>query len=98
MDIWNLEKEGQKPFLKYTTHNLLGKVTMGGNNFHILNSYTNKNKAYNQGKALSKLLQVGTDLKQLEAEKDLNRNYLQLDIQGGEWVLKEIGSNSQLLS
>lgn len=90
MDLWELDKTDIKPYQEYTTKNLLGQMTIGKSNFHILNSYTNKNKAYNQSKLLVKLFQLGTDFKQLEMEKDLKQNYLQLDITNGQYILKEI--------
>ena len=94
MDIYQLEKADTKPYLQYTTHNSLGTVKMGGNNFHILNGYTNKNKAYNQGKALVKLLNLGTDFPTLEKQKELQTNHLELIINNGEWVLQENGGNT----
>lgn len=90
MDLWDLEKEGTKPYLKYTKYNPLGEITLTKNHFHILNSYTNKNKAYNQAKALIKLFQLGTNFKHLEQQKELKTNYLQLDIMDGQYILKEI--------
>lgn len=90
MDLWELDKTDIKPYQEYTTKNLLGQITLTKNNYHILNSYTNKNKAYNQSKLLVKLFQLGTNFKQLEREKDLNQNYLQLDIMDGKYILREI--------
>jgi hypothetical protein len=94
MDIWELEKETEKPFLTYTTHTLLTQQTFTNKHFHILNSYTNKNKAYNQGKALIKLLQLGTDFTTLELQKELKTNYLQMELNQGKWELVEISKNT----
>lgn len=94
MDLWELEKEQQKPYSKYITHNLIGEITLTNNHFHILNSYTNKNKAYNQSNLLVKLFQLGTTPKILEQQKDLNTNYLQLDIMDGKYILREISKNT----
>jgi hypothetical protein len=95
MDLWKLEKEDTKPYLKYTTAEQLTEVTLTKNHFHILNSYTNKNKAYNQAKALVKLFQLGTDFQTLELQKELKTNYLQLELNGeGKWELQEIGKNN----
>lgn len=95
MDIWDLEKEDTKPYLTYTKHNLLGQLTFTNQQFHIINSYTNKNKAYNQGKALIKLLQLGTTFTTLEQQKELNTNHLELTINNGTWELMEIGKNTK---
>lgn len=90
MELWDLEKEGIKPYLKYIKYNSLGEITLTKNHFHILNGYTNKNKAFNQAKQLVKLFQLGTDFKTLEGQKELKTNYLQLDIMEGQYILKEI--------
>lgn len=94
MDLWELEKELIKPFQNYTTKNMVGTITLGNTHFHLLNSYTNKNKAYNQSKLLVKLFQLGTPFTELEQQKELQQNYLQLDITNGEWELKEISKNT----
>ena len=95
MDLWELEKEGTKPFLKYTTHNLLGEITLTNKHYHILNGYTNKNKALNQSKLLVKLFQLGTDISQLIQEKELNIPHLQMDIQDGKIIFREISKNTK---
>lgn len=93
LQLWQLDKEAEKPYLKYTTHNPLGELQFTNQHFHILNSYTNKNKAYNQAKQLVKLLQLGTDFKELEQQKELRVDHLQLDIEDGKQVLKKLGKN-----
>lgn len=95
MDVWELDKEDVKPYLKYTTNNKLGELTFTAKHFHILNGYTNKNKAFNQAKALVKLLELGKPFQELEAEKELKTNQLELNINDkGQWELIEIGKNS----
>lgn len=94
LDLWELDKEDSKPYLQYTTNKHIGEITLGKNHFHILNSYTNKNKAYNQSKQLTKLFQLGTDFKTLEGQKELHTNYLKLDITDGKYILQEISKNT----
>lgn len=94
LDTWELQKEDIKPYLEYTTHNLLGQLSLQPNNFHILNGYTNKNKAFNQAKHLVKLFQLGTDFQTLEAQKELQTNHLKMEIQDGKIILQEISKNT----
>ena len=89
LDLWELEKEDKKPFLQYTKHNKAGQITLGKNHFHILNIYSNKNKAFNQAKQLTKLFQYTGTKDTLEAQKELQLGYLSMDIQDGEQVLRE---------
>ena len=67
--LYNLSKAGDNT-LEYTTREPLGVHKVTNLNYLILNIYTNKNKAYNQGKALTKLLKLGTLPQQLEKEKN----------------------------
>lgn len=94
MEMWELQKEDMKPYLEYTTHNSLGDITLTNKHFHILNGYTNKNKAYNQAKQLVKLFKLGTDFQTLEAQKELMENYLKLEIKDGQFILQEISKNT----
>lgn len=94
IDVWELQKEDKKPYLEYTSHNKIQQLQFGKTHFHILNGYTNKNKAYNQAKALVKLFNLGTDFQTLEQQKELQHNYLKLDITNGTWELKEISKNT----
>jgi hypothetical protein len=93
LDIWKLGKDGDNT-LKYTEYNLLGKVTLTNKHFHILNYYTNSNKAYNQARKLTTLLQVGNTHGELERQKNLFYGEYTLDINGdGEYILKKAGQS-----
>jgi hypothetical protein len=97
MDIWELQNGLEKPYTKYTAHNKLEKpLTFSKGHYHITNIYTNKNKAYNQGKALAKLFKLGGNtFKELEAQKELQSNYLRKTLTAdGKIILQEIGKNT----
>lgn len=89
VDIWDLSKEDKDNYLLYTTANKAGEILLGKEHYHILNIYSNKNKAFNQAKALTKLFQMGTNNKTLEQQKELQGDTLLMDINSqGEQILQ----------
>lgn len=92
--IWNLEKADDENFLKYTKMEKAGDITLNSKNYLITNIYSNKNKAFNQAKLLAKYFQLGTNFKELENQKELRENYLNMEIKDGQPYLQEIGKNN----
>lgn len=93
---YNLAKEDPENKLKYTTLERLENIRVTKNQYHTIGIYTNKNKAFNQAKVLSKLWEVDGDFQRMEREKEELSNIYQYNItEKGRQVLQEILPNSE---
>lgn len=92
MDIWQLVNGLSQPYTQYTEYNKEATLTIQAGEYIITNIYSNKNKAYSQGKLLSKLFHINGE--QLEEQKELKANYLRKDLDGGKVIFREIGKNN----